>query len=66
MEEYDVMLKRNEFRFKNQVRELEADRRKALAAKLAPEKRARIQQRANARSNANDAAIQQLYRQAGW
>jgi hypothetical protein len=61
---YDKSLKRNEHRFKTRVRELDEDRRRALANSLAPGKRARIQSRANENAAANDAVIQGLYRRA--
>jgi len=64
MDELDKKLKQNEFRFKNEVRELAEDKRKELAAKMAPQKRANQRARANARAAANNAALQELYRRA--
>ncbi|REK17453.1 MAG: hypothetical protein DWQ37_06595 [Planctomycetota bacterium] len=64
LEEFDTSLKRNEHKFKSTVRRFEIDRRKDLTAKLGPEKRRRIQQRANARSAANNAAFRELRRRA--
>lgn len=64
MAEVDKLLLANEAEFKRQVRKAEMERRKALAAKLAPEKRRRMQERATARDAANDAFIQEIYRRA--
>jgi hypothetical protein len=64
MAEVDKLLLTNEADFKRQVRKAEMERRKALAAKLGPEKRRRMQERADARDAANDAFIQEIYRRA--
>lgn len=60
----DGELKKNEIQFRKQVREFELDRRREMAAKLAPEKRARAAERARQRKEANNAAIEAIRRRA--
>src|SRR5690606_31352882 len=60
----DAELKKNEARFRKQVREFELDRRRELAGKLAPEKRARAAERSRQRKAANNAAIEGIRRRA--
>ncbi|REK10464.1 MAG: serine protease [Planctomycetota bacterium] len=64
LDQTDTWVKRYEAHFKRYVRKAEMADRRARAAELGPEKRARIQARADARSRANDAFIQEIYRRA--
>lgn len=64
LDQLDDELKKNEVQFRQQVKEFENDRRRELAGKLAPEKRARAAERARQRKAANDAAIEQIRRRA--
>jgi hypothetical protein len=60
----DADLKKNEVRFRKQVKEFELDRRRGVAAKLAPVKRARASARARQRQAADDAAMEAIRRRA--
>ncbi len=60
----DENLKKNEVLFRKQVKEFELDRRRGVAAKLAPEKRARAAERVRQRNEANEAVIEQIRRRA--
>ena len=51
-------------KFRKQVREFELERRREVAAKLAPEKRARATERARQRNEANNAALEAIRRRA--
>ncbi len=62
LEKLDAQLKKNEVQFRRQVKDFEDERRRDLAAKLAPEKRARASQRAKDRAAANDEFLQQMRR----
>lgn len=64
LDDVDKSLEQNEVEFRKQVAELERERRKAVARKLGPEKRRRIQQRVNQRAAADAAFLQQLRRRA--
>jgi hypothetical protein len=64
LDSLDADLKKNEVQFRKQVKEFELDRRRDLAAKLAPEKRARAAERARQRKEANDAALEAIRRRA--
>ncbi len=64
LETLDAELKKNEVLFRKQVKEFELDRRRELAAKLAPEKRARAAERSRQRKEANNAAIEAIRRRA--
>jgi S1-C subfamily serine protease len=60
--EIDAKLKPNEVEFRKQVKGFEMARRRELAAKLGPEKRARISERENSRRASENAFIQELRR----
>jgi len=64
LDSLDADLKKNEVQFRKQVKDFELDRRRELAAKLAPEKRARAAERARQRKEANDAAVEAIRRRA--
>jgi hypothetical protein len=62
LDKLDAELKKNEVQFRRQVKDFEDERRRDLAAKLAPEKRARASQRAKDRAAANDKFLQEMRR----
>jgi len=64
LDQVDDELKKNEVQFRKQVREFELERRREVAAKLAPEKRARATERARQRNEANNAALEAIRRRA--
>ncbi len=64
LEELEARIKKNEVAFRKQVSAHEQERRKALARKLGPEKRRRIQQRSAARAAASAAFLREMYRRA--
>lgn len=64
LDAFETELKKNEVEFRKQVREFEVARRRALAAKLAPEKRRRIQERINQHAAQNAAYFRELQRAA--
>lgn len=64
LDEYEAGIKKSEQAFRKQVKEFEMQRRKALAAQLAPEKRRMQSARGAARAAAEDAFTRELYRKA--
>jgi S1-C subfamily serine protease len=64
LDEYEANIKKTEIAFRKQVKEFEMQRRKALAAQLAPEKRRMQSARGAARAAAEDAFTRELYRKA--
>jgi hypothetical protein len=62
LETYDRDLKKNEAAFRRQVRLIEDADRRDIAAKLGPEKRARMSERDRSRRDAENAFIQELRR----
>jgi S1-C subfamily serine protease len=64
IDEFEALLKKNEVTFRKHVREFEVARRQALANRLAPDKRRRIQDRINDKAAGNAAVVRELYRRA--
>jgi hypothetical protein len=64
LDELEGTLKKNEAAFRKQVREFEIERRRALAARLAPEKRRRIQERMAQQAAQNASFFNELRRTA--
>jgi hypothetical protein len=64
LDDFEAEIKKSEVAFRKQVREFEMDRRKALAAKLAPEKRRMASARAAARAEAENEFVRGLWRRA--
>jgi hypothetical protein len=62
LEVYDRDLKKNEAVFRRQVRLIEDAERREIAAKLGPEKRARISERENSRRAAENSFINEMRR----
>ncbi len=64
LEELDAKLKKNEVQFRRQVKQIEIEKRRELAARLGPKKRALESQRAKQRAAAENAFMQRIYRLA--
>jgi hypothetical protein len=64
VDDVEATLKKNELAFRRQVREAETANRRALASQLGPDKRRRIQERANAQAQRNSSFFRDLERAA--